>query len=96
MVAMGSSFAILPRTETAQWAACPVLITMISAGLSPRFLAFAVAGDRRDPGARAAKWFSVLLMVIAIAVIVKTNFWPNKVEEAEKERIRLTDRDGIT
>ena len=95
MVAMGSSFADRAwDRETAVYRVSGV-ITVISGWFVTAFSAFVAAAIAATLVLKGGEVVSVLLMVIAIAVIVKTNFWPNKVEEAEKERIRLTDRDGI-
>ena len=95
MVAMGSSFADRAwDRETAVYRVSGV-ITVISGWFVTAFSAFVAAAIAATLVLKGGEVVSVLLMVIAIAVIVKTNSWPNKVEEAEKERIRLTDRDGI-
>ena len=95
MVAMGSSFADRAwDRETAVYRVSGV-ITVISGWFVTAFSAFVAAAIAATLVLKGGEVVSVLLMVLAIAVIVKTNFWANKVEEAEKERIRLTDRDGI-
>ena len=95
MVAMGSSFADRAwDRETAVYRVSGV-ITVISGWFVTAFSAFIAAAVVGIAVLKGGTLVSVLLMVIATAIIVKTNFMPDKKAEAAKEKLRLASREDV-
>ena len=95
MVAMGSSFADRAWDRESAVYRVSGVITVISGWFLTAISAFtaaAVAGIVVLEGGSAA---SVLLMVVAMYVIVKTNFMPNPRKKAEQEKLRLANCNDV-